>query len=187
MCTFILLLTRHVQNRVFRFRLVFTTSLRVCFVSVSPFWVYPPDVCLKQTHKQTKAQRSRRFYCLCKFYTLFETSLCWCWLVILLLYSYRHSTHTYIQTRDTHTTLFYTPKKNKQYFNPQSSLAAIFNVFSSTVFLLVYLVIGVTLFSKLSVFTKFFPTLSRQTKQKQISRYKRQKFIHINIFFPLFI
>lgn len=111
MCTFILLLTWYVQNRVFRFRLVFTTSLRVCFVSVSPFWVYPPDVCLKQTHKQTKAQRSRRFYCLCKFYTLFETSLCWCWLVILLLYSYRHFTHTYIQTRDTHTTLFYTPKK----------------------------------------------------------------------------
>lgn len=98
---------------------------------------------------------------------------------ILLTHTYRHATLT--------PHCFTLRKKNKQYFNPQSSLAAIFNVFSSTVFLLVYLVIGVRLFSELSVFTKFFPTLSRQTKQKQISRYKRQKFIHINIFFPLFI
>lgn len=93
--------------------------------------------------------------------------------------------HIHADTRHSHHIVLHCEKTTTNNILIRKAVWPPFNVFSSTVFLLVYLVIGVTLFSELSVFTKFFPSLSRHKNKtkKNLSLQPPKVYIHINIYF----
>lgn len=96
----ILLLTQHVKSSV-QFSIGFDFS---CFF-LSPFCFYTDVFETKNKSKRASALLRSAIFCLCTFYL--ETSLCWCWLVILLLYSIQKKNkqsdiYSHTDTNDTH-------------------------------------------------------------------------------------